>query len=65
VTEQIRPVLKDSFKKSFQSLHGRCKSCIDWQEDYVEHWGNKCFLPWIFYFLLTQSRNFIDALCIC
>jgi hypothetical protein len=29
VTEQIRPVLKDSFKKSFQSLHGRCKSCID------------------------------------
>jgi hypothetical protein len=52
VTEQIRSIPKDSFKKSFQS-------------DYVENWGNKCFLIWFFYFLLTWSGNFLDALCIC
>jgi transposase len=37
VTEQIRSILKDSFKKSFQSLYDHCKSCIDRQRDYVEH----------------------------
>jgi hypothetical protein len=37
VTEQIRSIPKDSFKKSFQSLYKRCKSCIDRQGDYVEH----------------------------
>jgi histone-lysine N-methyltransferase SETMAR len=37
VTEQIRSIPKDSFKKSFQSLYERCKSCIDQQGDYVEH----------------------------
>jgi histone-lysine N-methyltransferase SETMAR len=29
VTEQIRSIPKDLFKKSFQSLYKRCKSCID------------------------------------
>jgi histone-lysine N-methyltransferase SETMAR len=37
VTEQIRSILKDLFKKSFQSLYEHCKSCIDRQGDYVEH----------------------------
>jgi hypothetical protein len=37
VTEQIRSIPKDSFKKSFQSLYEHCKSCIDRQGDYVEH----------------------------
>jgi hypothetical protein len=37
VTEEIRSIPKDSFKKSFQSLYKRCKSCIDQQGDYVEH----------------------------
>jgi hypothetical protein len=37
VTEQIRIIPKDSFKKSFQSLYERCKSCIDRQGDYVQH----------------------------
>jgi histone-lysine N-methyltransferase SETMAR len=36
VTKQIRSIPKDSFKKSFQSLYDRCKSCIDRQGDYVE-----------------------------
>jgi hypothetical protein len=36
VTEQIRSIPKDSFKKSFQSLYERCKSCVDRQGDYVE-----------------------------
>jgi hypothetical protein len=35
VTEQIRSIPKDSFKKSFQSLYEHCKSCIDRQGDYV------------------------------
>jgi hypothetical protein len=34
-------------------LYECCKSCIDRQGDCVEQWGNKCFLTWIFYFLLT------------
>jgi hypothetical protein len=34
-------------------LYECCKSCIDQQGDYVEHRGNKFFLTWIFYFLLT------------
>jgi transposase len=33
VIEQIRSIPKDSFKKSFQSLYERCKSCIDRQGD--------------------------------
>jgi hypothetical protein len=33
VTEQIRSIPKDLFKKSFQSLYERCKSCIDGQGD--------------------------------
>jgi histone-lysine N-methyltransferase SETMAR len=37
VTEQIRSIPKDLFKKSFQSLYEHCKSCIDRQGDYVEH----------------------------
>jgi hypothetical protein len=37
VTEQIRSIPKDWFKKSFQSLYEHCKSCIDRQGDYVEH----------------------------
>jgi histone-lysine N-methyltransferase SETMAR len=37
VTEQIRSIPKDSFKKSFQSLYERCKSHIDRQGDCVEH----------------------------
>jgi hypothetical protein len=44
VTQQIRRIPKDSFKKSFQSLYECCKSCIDQQGDYVEHRGNKFFL---------------------
>jgi adenylate cyclase len=36
VTEQIRSIPKDSFKKSFQSLYECCKSCIDRQGDCVE-----------------------------
>jgi histone-lysine N-methyltransferase SETMAR len=53
MTEQIRSIPRDSFKKNFQSLYERYKSCIDRQGDYVEHWGNKFFLTWFFYFLLT------------
>jgi hypothetical protein len=34
-------------------LYERCKSCIGRQGDYVEQWGNKFFLTWIFYVLLT------------
>jgi hypothetical protein len=49
VTEQIRSIPKDSFKKSFQPLYELCKLCIDWQGDYVEHWGNKFFLTWTFW----------------
>jgi histone-lysine N-methyltransferase SETMAR len=37
MTEQIRSIPKDSFKKSFQSLYVRCKSRIDRQGDCVEH----------------------------
>jgi histone-lysine N-methyltransferase SETMAR len=37
VTEQIRSIPKDSFKKSFRSMYERCKSCIDRQGDYVEY----------------------------
>jgi histone-lysine N-methyltransferase SETMAR len=44
VTEQIRSIRKDSFKKSFQSLYEHCKLCIDRQGDYVEHCGNIFFL---------------------
>jgi hypothetical protein len=37
VTDQIRSIPKDSFKKSFQSLYERCKLCIDRQRYCVEH----------------------------
>jgi histone-lysine N-methyltransferase SETMAR len=33
VTQQIRSIPKDPFKKSFQSLYEHCKSCIDQQGD--------------------------------
>jgi hypothetical protein len=58
VTEQIRSILKDSFKKSFQSLYDHCKSCIDRQRDYVEHWDNTFFLTWIFYFYWHSPGTF-------
>jgi hypothetical protein len=38
-------------------LYERCKSCIDQQGDYVEHWGNKFFLTWIFYFVTDIVRE--------
>jgi histone-lysine N-methyltransferase SETMAR len=44
VTEQIRSIRKDSFKKSLQSLYEPCKLCIDRQGHYAEHCGNKFFL---------------------
>jgi histone-lysine N-methyltransferase SETMAR len=37
VTERIRSIPKDSFKKSFQSLYEPCRSYIDRQGVYVEH----------------------------
>jgi hypothetical protein len=42
-------------------LYERCKSYINRQGVYVEHWGNKFFLTWIFFIFYWHSPRTFKA----